>query len=150
MIPPQSSPINWTAVGAIGVITVNITGWIVVHLLTKRREKRRDQETRQHTIESEKTARKRVFIGSLKAWKSEVFSAVHAGAYSIPSEQAYRDGIPKFIDAVELVRDIFDDRQRFDTLTKRVDGLQEKDWNKKQPRDVICGAIDELIQFVEH
>jgi len=90
--------------------------------------------------------RKRAFVGFLKGWKSEIFSAVIHGIWP-PSENAYRLKLASFLAEVEQVRDVFRDRQRFDDMTKRVAGLTEKDWYRKQPRDVICGAIDALITF---
>jgi hypothetical protein len=34
---------NWTAIGVIVVVVINITGWFVHHYLTMRRERQRDQ-----------------------------------------------------------------------------------------------------------
>jgi hypothetical protein len=47
------------------------------------------------------------------------------------------------------VQDDFPDRQRFDSLTQRLAGLNYDDWQKEQPRDVICKAIDEFVHFME-
>jgi len=46
MPPPQSTPLNWPAIGVVVVAVISIAGWFVVHFLTKRRETQRDQRIR--------------------------------------------------------------------------------------------------------
>jgi hypothetical protein len=43
MIPFELPELNWTAIGIVGGLTVNVSGWFVVHHLTKKREAQRDK-----------------------------------------------------------------------------------------------------------
>lgn len=43
-MPP--SEINWTAIGVVGGLIINVTGWFVVHFLAKRREAERENRIR--------------------------------------------------------------------------------------------------------
>jgi hypothetical protein len=45
-MPSEQFKLNWTAIGVVGGFIINIAGWFIVHLLTKRREALRDQRSR--------------------------------------------------------------------------------------------------------
>jgi hypothetical protein len=49
--PPQGSTVNWTAIGVIGGFVLTISGWFVVDLLTKRRERQKEVSVPRHTPE---------------------------------------------------------------------------------------------------
>jgi hypothetical protein len=98
-------------------------------------------------------ARVRDFYGFLRSWRKEIYSAlpvVFGSHITNPSEAAYRFKAPLFCERVERVRDFFCVNVKFNELTERIANLKEEDWHKKQPRDVICAALDELIEFVNH
>ena len=47
MPPSQPTQMNWPAIGVVVIVVINITGWFVVHFLTKRREAERDRKLRE-------------------------------------------------------------------------------------------------------
>jgi hypothetical protein len=54
MIPPEQFKPNWTAIGVVGGLVVNVSGWFVVHFLTKRREAQRDQRAKQEAASADR------------------------------------------------------------------------------------------------
>ena len=106
--------------------------------------------------ESERTAgmesRRCYFLAFLKKWRTEIFTPSDekiGGRYDLPaaSVSAFQNDLSSFNFQAVLVQNDFPDRQRFNSLTERISGLKSENWNKKQPRDVICEAIDALINF---
>lgn len=98
-------------------------------------------------------ARKRAFIGFLEKWKAEI-STPDRGPTTIgvsihPAIKTYDTKVGTFREQVELVRGVFSDGQTFNTLTVRLGNLKTEDWDKKNPRDVICEAIDALLEFAK-
>ena len=131
--------------GVIGGLAVALAN----HFLTKDREKRRDIQTAERVASEAAEKRRLEFLGFLKKWTVEISSPQIGGFYDYPaaSKAAFQKELPTFHSKVVLVQKDFTDRQRFDALTERIAGLKDADWDKKQPRDVICGAISELIDF---
>jgi hypothetical protein len=114
--------------------------------------RRREREAREHADETAKADKRRDFIRFLKQWKTEVelfLPPTHIGIIgSHPVEIGYREKVPDFIAEIDRARAAFDDGQ-FDDLTKRLARLTNKDFNQKNPRDVILEAIDSLVEFAE-
>ena len=60
----QTSTLNWTAIAVVIGAVINVTGWFVVHHLTKRRERQRDLEVRMRDAGLAKSE----FESILKKW----------------------------------------------------------------------------------
>lgn len=110
------------------------------------------QKKRQLEVHTSKRNDHGDFRGFLARWKAkitapsrgpEVVRCVVDGAIT-----AYDDGLPDFHDWVERVREDFKGCQTFERLTSKLGSLKREDWQKRQPRDVITEAIDELIKFL--
>lgn len=100
----------------------------------------------------EKKRRRAGFRGFLQQWKSRI-SAPHRGADVVravvdSAVTAYDAGLPDFRDWIEKVRGDFRGDQRFESLTAKIAGLTAQDWQKRQPREVMTEAIDELITLL--
>jgi len=140
----------------VGNIISGIVGGLAValaqHFLTKDREKNRDRQAAERAASEAKEKRRLEFLGFLKKWRTEIFSPSDEkiGGWrdlSFASVSAFQNKLSSFNSESVLVQNDFPDRQRFDSLTERIAGLKSEDWNKKQPREVICEAIDALIKF---
>jgi hypothetical protein len=127
------------------LVVVNIVGWFVVNCLAKKRE----LIARQNAASIAKETRINKFVSWLKHWRAEISSP---GLQYLPYQPnqsiwVYREGLPDFHAQVALVQVDFPDKQRFDSLTKRIGNLKEEDWKNKQARDIILEALNELIKF---
>jgi hypothetical protein len=99
----------------------------------------------------DRAARKRAFIGFLEEWKAEI-TAPNRGPTQIgvrvdSSILAYDAKLGAFRNQVEKVRDVFSGSQRFETLANRLGSLKTKDWDNKNPRDIIVDVIERLTEF---
>jgi hypothetical protein len=124
------------------VFIIVLIGWLVIPRIN------RDVATK-----SETASRKREFIGFLEEWKADI-SAPDRGPtkidVSIPTAvKAYDAKVGAFQKQVAIVRDVFSDADRFETLTIKLGNLKAEDWKEKQRREVILEALDALIQFVK-
>lgn len=102
----------------------------------------------------EKKKRQKDFLAFVKSWQASVYSPrddMIGGFTDLPKACiiAYQGELSAFQSQIILVKDDFAKYPQFLTLTGRIANLNAKDWEKKQPRDVICQAIDDLIHFLE-
>lgn len=56
MITLEQFKPNWAAIGVIGSLIVNVSGWFIVHCLTKRREAQKEKRTRDEAAARERKA----------------------------------------------------------------------------------------------
>ena len=99
----------------------------------------------------EKKRRRSAFHGFLERWKCGV-GATGRGpdvlqAVVDPAVTAYDAHLGAFREHVAMVRNDFSRDHRFMDLTTRLGSLTAQDL-KDKPREVITGAIDELIKFL--
>lgn len=126
----MNCPFSIAAIGLVGVLV----GALIGHWLTLARDR---------------AIRRRTFSGFLLKWRLEISSFQkdhHLGSSTL--FHVFKSKVPDFIIQVELVRDVFRDRQGFELLTKRLAELKDGDCGDKQPREIILFAIDELVKFV--
>ena len=135
-------------------LLVVIIGWPVSayfgHLWTLRSHR----ISREFAAKDAATKRRREYLAFLEKWRVEIFSPSNekiGGFYDLSAAtiSAYQNKVASFKSQTVIVQDDFPARQRFDALAKRIAGLKDADWNEKQPRDVICEAIDALIKFIK-
>jgi hypothetical protein len=158
MVKVPSPPPNpaWVAIviSCLALISV-IIGWFVVNSLTKQRERQRVLDDRRHAAETSKENRKKSFLGFLRKWRAEIspVSRGNPGIGTTPSvsiaEKVYDANVGRFWEMVETVRCDYSDADKFAALTRCLGNLKPEDWKGKKPNDVICGALDALIEFCE-
>ena len=56
MPPSEPIPLNWAAITLVVLSIINISGWFVVHFLTKRREAQKDRRARDEAAAAQKDA----------------------------------------------------------------------------------------------
>jgi hypothetical protein len=121
-----------------GILFGGATGSIITACVTNCRDKKK---------------RRRAFIGFLEKWKADILTPnrgpTEISTKTNPVILIYDARLGDFREQVAIVRDIFSGTQEFEVLTNRLGSLKTEDWNKKNPRDVICGAIDALLEFAK-
>jgi hypothetical protein len=133
-------------------ILLALLSWLIIPIINDARAKRRERENRKESEATAKENRRLEFVRFLKQWKTEVElfrHPTHIGTVgSHPVEIKYREKVPDFISAIHQAHIAFGNGQ-FDALTKRLAGLDGKDFNQGNPRGVILEAIDALLKFAE-
>lgn len=150
-MPPEQFKTNWTAIGVVGGFVISVAGWFVVHWLTKRREWQRHLAA----VIADKERRKRDFLAFLVPWRADIASAVPTAMATVLNPgraywwPVYQDRRADFLAAVQTAKDCCSDAIKFDTLTKRITAIKERDERESKKADCL-EAIDELIGLVEN
>ena len=139
---------DWShlASGAVG----GIAAAIAAHFLTK------DREHHQAIADAAEARRVRIqeFVVFLRGWRSDIetfkIKQISGSIWDV-IQAVYIPHIRPLQEAITKVEGDFADRDTFHRLTDRLAGLDDKykDWNaKKQPREMILEAIDDLDKFI--
>ncbi len=143
---PAISPTEAALTSA--VITAAVS--IAIFALGHRFALSRDRESRSHAEKTEREARKRELLETLKRWELKfVVIMDHDNLARLYYEGG---GIAEISAAAEKFRSDVPDKDRFDQFSL-VPGMPPNimDANgKHQRRETVCGAIRELINFVRN